>query len=275
MSIIVSVKINDGIVMAADSVTMFVLPDGKPGQTYEHAIKIVNLVKGTSIGVMTCGSGGIGNASIATLLKDLRQRLKGDEDANADWKLDEKNYTMEAVTSRVHQFFSEKAKESDFKYFLLLRVCGYSSGRPLPEVWQVWFNEGKCFDPSRVQSEGEFGVRWNGEEEALNRMILGLGTITEDGAKAIGMSPEQFAGLRPKLLPHTYESLILPAAPIQDAINLARFLVETTIGFFQYAVVRPKTVGGPIEIAAITKHEGFKWVQRKHFYSSEFNPASS
>jgi hypothetical protein len=64
---------------------------------------------------MTCGSGGIGNASIATLLKDLRQRLK--DDANPDWKLDERNYTLESVTSRVHQFFSEKAKESDFKYF--------------------------------------------------------------------------------------------------------------------------------------------------------------
>ena len=57
MSIIVSVKINDGIVMAADSATTFTLADGKPGQIYEHAIKIVNLVKGLPIGVMTCGSG--------------------------------------------------------------------------------------------------------------------------------------------------------------------------------------------------------------------------
>jgi hypothetical protein len=66
MSIIVSVKINDGIVMAADSATTFTWPDGKPGQIYEHAIKIVNLIKGAPVGVMTCESGGIGNASIAT-----------------------------------------------------------------------------------------------------------------------------------------------------------------------------------------------------------------
>jgi hypothetical protein len=56
MSIIVSVKINDGIVMAADSATTFTLPDGKPGQIYEHAIKIVDLVRGLPVGVMTCGS---------------------------------------------------------------------------------------------------------------------------------------------------------------------------------------------------------------------------
>jgi len=35
MSIIVSVKINDGIVMASDSATTFSTPDGKPGQIYE------------------------------------------------------------------------------------------------------------------------------------------------------------------------------------------------------------------------------------------------
>jgi hypothetical protein len=32
-----------------------------------------------------------------------------------------------------------------------------------------------------------------------------------------------------------------------------------------------KTVGGPTEIAAITKHEGFKWVQRKHFFPRDVN----
>jgi hypothetical protein len=51
--------------------------------------------------------------------------------------------------------------------------------------------------------------------------------------------------------------------PIQDAVDLARFLVETTIGFVRFAVFMPKSVGGAVEIAAITKHEGFRWVQRK------------
>jgi 20S proteasome alpha/beta subunit len=266
MSIIVSVKINDGIVMASDSATTFAI-----GQIYEHANKIVNLVKGLSIGVMTCGAGGIGNASIATLLKDLRQRLSGHDETHEDWKLDPKNYTMESVNSRMKQFFTEKVNEAEFKQFLLLRLCGYSSGHLLPEVWQVAFNEGTCTHDNCVQSEDSFGLLWNGEQEALNRMILGVGTITEKGAEAMGSTLEKAVDLRDKLIPHTYETLILTAAPIQDAINLTRFLVETTAGFIQFSVTRQKTVGGPTEIAAITKHEGFKWVQRKHFYSSEFN----
>lgn len=35
--------------------------------------------------------------------------------------------------------------------------------------------------------------------------------------------------------------------------------------------MRPETIGGAVELAAITKHEGFKWVARKHYYTTEFN----
>ena len=58
--------------------------------------------------------------------------------------------------------------------------------------------------------------------------------------------------------------------PIQDAIDLARFLVETTIGFVRFAVFLPKSVGGAVEIAAITKHEGFRWVQSKRLHPADF-----
>jgi len=42
------------------------------------------------------------------------------------------------------------------------------------------------------------------------------------------------------------------------AVAGQRLLVETTIGFVKFSVARPKTVGGSIAIAAITKHEGFQ-----------------
>ena len=31
------------------------------------------------------------------------------------------------------------------------------------------------------------------------------------------------------------------------------------------------TVGGATEIAAITKHEGYKWVSRKFYYDPKYN----
>ncbi len=268
MSIIVSVKINDGIVMAADSATSF----AQFPQVYEHANKLVNLVKGLPLGVMTCGDGGIGNASIATLLKDLRKRLAGHDRDHPEWRLDVDDHTMAAVSAWVREFFREKGQEVDLRTgFLLLRICGYSSGHMLPEVWQVAFDNGAWPDPTCIQPEQDFGARWNGEMEALNRLILGIGSVPDEGAKALAMTPQQLQEAANKLYPHTYETLIVPAAPIQEAIDLARFMVETTKGFINFAVRRQKTVGGPVEIAAITKHEGFRWVQRKHFFPSELN----
>lgn len=64
--------------------------------------------------------------------------------------------------------------------------------------------------------------------------------------------------------------LSLPAMPIQDAIDVARFAVETAAKYAKYGM-RAETIGGPIELAAITKHEGFKWVARKHYYTAELN----
>ena len=52
MTVIVSVKINDGIVMAADSAGSM-----ESGQVYEHAHKIAKLCEGLPIGVMSTGSG--------------------------------------------------------------------------------------------------------------------------------------------------------------------------------------------------------------------------
>jgi hypothetical protein len=140
------------------------------------------------------------------------------------------------------------------------------------EVWQVAFlDEAKHLDPACIQDEGNFGALWNGENEALNRLILGLGFIPRVGLEALGMTGDQIGLARDAVIPHLYENLILPAAPVQDAIDLSRFMVETTKGFIRFSIRRAKTVVGPVEIAAITKHEGFKWVQRKHFYPHDLN----
>jgi len=56
MTGLVSVKINDGVVMAADSASSFA-----SGMIYNHAQEIVNLRRGLPIGAMMTGAGGIGN----------------------------------------------------------------------------------------------------------------------------------------------------------------------------------------------------------------------
>ena len=258
MTVLVSVKINDGVVMAADSASSFA-----SGMIYNNSRKIVNVREGLPVGAMVTGDGGIGNESIDTLLKDLRQRLTGDDAEHADWTLDPDSYSMRAIASKLRQFlFEEKSVARGATTHTKVRLCGYSAGRPLAEVWEVNLDGKICVAPSCVQNEHEFGLRWDGEYEALDRLIFGLGTRFNEFAAKHGLPAQQAAELREKLVPDLYELLFIESMPMQDAIDLARYLVETTIGFVKYSVLRPKTVGGPIEIAAIRKHEGFQWIQR-------------
>ncbi|WP_043344243.1 Ntn hydrolase family protein [Belnapia moabensis] len=262
MTIIVSVKINDGVVMAADSAGTM-----SSGQIYAHANKITNLCEGFPIGAMSTGAGGIGNESVETLLKDLRRRFAGRDPAHLDWRLDPERYTMEQLAGRLRTFlFEEKAAPCPEPSNLQLRLCGYSAGRPLAEVWEVSMTGRACPPPRRIMDETSFGVMWDGQYEALNRLILGLGFDVGDALVKHGMPAEEAGRLQEELVRELYATLSVPAMPIQDAIDLARFLVETTIGFVRFAVFLPKSVGGAVEIAAITKHEGFRWVQRKSFY---------
>ena len=105
MTVLVSVKINDGVVMAADSASSFA-----SGMVYQHADKIVNLRQGLPLGAMVTGAGGIGNESMDTLLKDLRRRFNGEDEARRDWVLDPARYTLGQVANRLRAFlFEEKA----------------------------------------------------------------------------------------------------------------------------------------------------------------------
>jgi hypothetical protein len=58
--------------------------------------------------------------------------------------------------------------------------------------------------------------------------------------------------------------------PIQDAIDLAIFLEQVAAQFVRFRE-GPDTVGGPVEVATLTKYEGFKWVHRKHYYDKNLN----
>ncbi|MBP0495566.1 hypothetical protein [Roseomonas indoligenes] len=265
MTIIVSVKINDGVVMAADSAGTMA-----SGQVYAHANKITNLYEGLPIGAMSTGAGGIANESVETLLKDLRRRLAGLDPDHADWRLDPASYTLEEVAQRLRAFlFEEKVLACAEGTALQLRVCGYSAGRPLAEVWEVNIIDRACPSPRCIMGEEGFGVLWDGQYEALNRLILGTGFEIGAALARHGIPKGQASTLQAQLVGDLYATLSAPAMPIQDAIDLARYLVETTIGFVRFAVFLPKSVGGAVQIAAITKHEGFRWVQRPALHGAE------
>ena len=60
-----------------------------------------------------------------------------------------------------------------------------------------------------------------------------------------------------QIMARTALPLVYAGMPIGEVIDLADFLVDATIKFVRFAPGH-QTVGGPIEVAAMTRHEGFK-----------------
>ncbi len=278
MTIVVTLKVTDGIVLAADSAATFYLPAAAGGtiaKIYNHANKIFNLRKVWPIGALTYGYGGIGASSIETLSKDLRKKFSDENDK--DYYLDKSNFTIQEVATKARKFLYEENYLKTYPtpppdFGMGYRICGYSANAPLAEVWEFVIVGAVCADPYKIQDADEFGLRWAGENEALDRLHYGttIGIkkwLVDRGLAQPGDIETHFSDF----INHFGITLALPAMPIQDAIDVARFAVETAAKYAKYGL-RHETIGGPIDIAAITKHENFRWVARKHYYTAEFNP---
>ncbi|WP_146258747.1 hypothetical protein [Sinorhizobium medicae] len=58
--------------------------------------------------------------------------------------------------------------------------------------------------------------------------------------------------------------------PVDEMAGLAETLIN--LQSLKEKVTKPsETVGGPVDVAVITKHEGLVWIKRKHFFDSELN----
>jgi len=227
------------------------------------------------------GLGGLDGRSIASLAKDLRARFAGNDPT---WKLDEATYTMHWVAERVRTFFFDEYYLKEFPrrskdanghpidkwepmgFFL----AGFSANADHSEIWTVEIDaSGNCPAPVQVFDQPNSGVAvWAGAPEALNRLFRGCASQVYGGLVNAGISPaelDEFLGSLPM------EPLIQSAMPLQDAIDLVKYMVDVTVGFVRF-IPGPPTVAEPTDVAAITKHEGFRWVRRKHYFSQALNP---
>lgn len=285
MSVAVLIGVHDGLVLAADSASTLSMPPPPgaviPGgghmvaNVYDNANKIFNLVKGQPIGCITFGSGNIGNASIGTLIKDLRKELTENPE-KLEFHADK--YTMEGIAKILAKFLGDEcekleqaAKPNTNMGFLL---GGYSKPGGLGESWSVEIQKGVPQPPKKLRQDHEVGMSWGGATEVLQRIVVGFSPGLFPVLAAVTQPPQNPAVLASQLAPvlaaQLQAPLVFAPMPIQDVIDLARFLVHSAIMYSRF-LPGPNIVGGPIEIAAITKHENFKWISRKHYYDQPLN----
>lgn len=280
MTIAISVKVNDGVVLAADSASTMVGKDPS-GKTvvmniYENANKVFNLHKEIPVGCITWGAGSIGSASISTLMKDFRKIISNQNDSYKGWKVDTNNYNIKNIAEKFKEFIYDRNYIQEYlkwkeKPIIGFIIAGYSSGKGMAEEYKINIdNKGNCFGPDLLRDKNICGLSWNGEPEAITRLYFGYSTGLPNILKECSLDAKKIKEIMEKCNKKLVAPMVFPPMPIQDAIDLARFLVETTKHFSRF-IPGASTVSGETEIAAITKHEGYKWVNRKFYYLPKFN----
>lgn len=304
MTIAICLKVGDGVVLGTDSASSLIGANDRYFNVYNTAEKTFNLVKGLPIGLMTFGLGGMVGLSIGALARDLRERLSGNNPEFPDWALNRDAYSIEQVATRVREFFYEELYAAEFGPLpqqdasdkqkpasdgdpaagpdidgnpgekapqypdLGFVIAGISAQDQYTQVWTVEITSGFCTGPICQYDRLVSGVvNFWGQPEALYRLVYGWSPEAHQRLVTAGLSPEaadQF------LLSLT--NLAHPGMPIQDAIDLVKYLADVTVGYVRFKQGAP-TVAPPIDVAAITRHQGFKWVERKHYYRQELNPA--
>lgn len=269
MTICIGVKVNDGLVFVADSATsMMQGAGGSITRVYNNADKVFNLHRNLPVVAMTCGLGNFGSESISTIVKGVRVFLMDENN------LDPQDYTVEQIVKVCHDAFRKKFDElepvvrntNSFEFF----VGGYSSNGGNSELWKFQFSQGQFSDPVLLAGQDFCTIIWAGQPEACVRLILGHSSNTYDVLRAANLTHEQAENLVISLRRNAQAPFLENSMPIKDAIELAEFLAQTSASFVRF-LPGADTVGGDLDIATVTKYEGFRWIRRKHFYPQELN----
>ncbi len=267
MTVCVAIKVHDCIVFAADS-AVSLSQNNLISHIWNHGYKVFNLHRELPVAAMTAGLGQFGPASISNLTKDFRIQLQSGE---TGLRLSTVKYSIEHVATLAHNFFSEKYRAIDPKpspsQSFDFWIGGYGSDGGGGEIWKILIQDGEIKDPQILATEkDERKLVWGGQGEAINRLIFGFGKTLLDKLIYLKIPAETIK----TLLQQTVTPLVQPSMPVQDTIDLADFLVDMTKKYSRF-LPGANTVGGDTDIATVTKHEGFKWIKRKHYYPEALN----
>lgn len=260
MSLIVSVYVNEGIVMASDSRLTLTISNPIIGPfVAQNSIPFSDSTYKTFLcpngcGISTCGNASYNNKPIAGYIEQFIQKL-----------------SKKTLISDIPQLLIDNFNALNNKVTTIFQVCGYedSGENKVQKVYRVYAGPNSRIEEQATNASQ--GALWDGETIVLSKLIkqqiiapqiieaTNINLNNPDGSVSI---------LEKAAILDKNKMNILPEAPIawqfmslQDAVDFAKFAIETTINAMRFQSIN-KTVGGPIDILII-KPNGAKWLQHK------------
>lgn len=187
---------------------------------------------------------------------------------------------------------------------------GFSNSEIFPSLYSVeidgiFFEQIKCKETNNIDIDRS-GERASivpfAQSEMVERFVLGIDAELEDAIlkfvskssgralkkvkeagvdpDALGLNPTEYAGDVGRLLSRLKDKArqeildMVDFMPKQELAYAAESMISLT-SIKRKVSYEQETVGGPIDVAVITKNEGFVWIKRKHYFEKDLNPAYS
>jgi hypothetical protein len=267
MSVVASVKVYDGIVLGAESMTaLFASLPGQAPQwvkSYANAQKLFQIVE--RLGILTYGAGNIGPRSIESFAHEFNraEMARRKEPTHENEPLD--------VGQIAQRFFAFLQGHYDAGFGTLpdaqkpvmgFVVAGYCDGQHLASWWE--FLLPLATEAVEIAPLDNVGAIWRGIGTPFTRLMFGIDPDFEQRLRAGGASDDEVNRFQ-TVAQQAATQVAFNGMPLADAVGYCRFIIQTTIGWCKYAPGQA-ACGGPIKLAAITPGDGFRWVTRQKPY---------
>lgn len=247
MSLIITLYIREGIVMAADSRMTLTFKDNIENSEDKNLdtkkdIDIKNisveftdsnnkLFLANNIGISSYGQSSIKGTPISGYIESFINE-----------ELDASNNKIKDVAEKLGSYF-RNFSDIPKTYF---HIAGYDREDD-KYVQHVWLVDIEKDEIRRLNKPEMSGASWGGETDILSRLIHKNGVI-DNG----------------KIKPYPYYQIPWTFFTLQDAIDFVIYAIRTTTESMRFQQ-RKRTVGGPIDILVIKPNSGY-WIQKKELH---------
>lgn len=259
MSIVASVKVYDGVVLGAESMTQLMANVNGQAQfikSYSHAQKIFQIAD-LPVGALTYGGGNIGNRSMESFVHEFSQSERGQEN----------DKSVGAIASRFLTFLRDyytrgfgsvpEAQRPMIGFYL----AGYSPDQPLASEWEFVLPQAQVAVPAR--DDQVVGASWRGVGVPFTRLFVGVDPRVDQILASLGLGQDVLQRFRQLAAEQLTSKVAFDGMPLEDAIAFCKYIIDTTIGAATYEIGVP-SCGGPVNLAVIGR-TGFHWVSKPKF----------
>jgi hypothetical protein len=291
MSLGIVIKGSEGMVLAADSrVTLFnqVQNPQVQGQTFlipatfDNATKLLKVNDQDYVGSVTYGLGAMstpdGPRTMQSFIPEFEDFLKKKFKDLLNEKGKVPRLPVEEFAKSLSEFFSDRwailvnrplnPGESNIEFL----VGGYDENAAYGRTFSftvpakptpIEFNAGP----------GQFGISWGGQQDLVYRLLYGfdrdLPGFLQQALKQLPAA--DLANFTQQIQTRFAAGIPYQFLPLQDCVDLAVFLIKSTIDFQQFRT-NLRGVGGVVEVATITRTQGLKFVSERTVAANTEHP---